>query len=83
MYHRSVKETSYVMNETLVNTITLDFLKPNSQYIVYVSGVTEKGESLPSETLIAWTDPAHSPFVEVINPKIQSENDNLTRTLLY
>jgi len=65
VYHRSVKEANAVMNETLVNTISLDFLKPNSQYIVYVKGVTEKGESMASETLIAWTDPAHSPFVEV------------------
>jgi hypothetical protein len=65
VYHRSVKDSTYVMNETLVNTVTLDLLKPNAQYIVYVTAVTEKGESQPSETLIAWTDPAHSPFVEV------------------
>lgn len=72
VYHRSVKETVYQTNETTVNSITLDQLKPNSQYIVYVTAVNNKGESPPSETLIAWTDPAHSPFVEP--PRIQPSN---------
>lgn len=40
-------------------------LTPNTQYIVYVEAVTDKGVSLPSETLIAWTDPAYPAFVEV------------------
>lgn len=63
-----MKDASYFMNESSVNSITLDGLKPNSQYILYVVAVSEsKGESQASETLIAWTDPAHSPFVEVGN----------------
>lgn len=40
-------------------------LNPNTQYIVYVTAITEKGMSMPSETLIAWTDPAYPAFVEV------------------
>jgi len=53
------------VTENAVNSITLKKLSPNTQYIIYVTGTNEKGESSPSETLIAWTDPAHSPFVEV------------------
>lgn len=40
-------------------------LNPNTQYIVYVQAETKKGVSMPSETLIAWTDPAYPAFVEV------------------
>lgn len=40
-------------------------LSPNTQYIIYVTAITEKGASMPSETLIAWTDPAYPAFVEV------------------
>lgn len=43
----------------------IENLNPNTQYIVYVSAISKKGESLPSETLIAWTDPAYPAFVEV------------------
>lgn len=65
MYSKGVKEQNFTKNETLVNSITLDSLRPNAQYIVYVTAANDKGESEASETLIAWTDPAHSPFVEV------------------
>jgi hypothetical protein len=65
IHHKGVKETEYLLNSSSVNSITLDGLVPNSQYIVYANAANEKGESQPSETLIAWTDPAHSPFVEV------------------
>lgn len=64
-----MKESTFHVNETTVNSITLDGFEPNSQYIVYVTAANDKGESEPSETLIAWTDPAHSPFVEP--PRIQ------------
>jgi hypothetical protein len=43
----------------------IEGLNPNTQYIVYVTAISEKGQSLPSETLIAWTDPAYPAFVEV------------------
>lgn len=39
-------------------------LEPNTQYIVFVKAVTDKGASIPSETLIAWTDPAYPALVE-------------------
>lgn len=65
MYSKGVKEQDFIKNETLVNSITIDNLRPNSQYIVYVTAANQQGESEASETLIAWTDPAHSPFVEV------------------
>lgn len=42
----------------------LDQLLPNTQYIIYVTAISKKGQSLPSETLIAWTDPAYPAFVE-------------------
>lgn len=42
-------------------------LKPNSQHIVYVVAIGAKGESLPSETLVAYTDPALPAYVDVCN----------------
>lgn len=50
---------------TSVTSHTIEGLNPNTQYIVYVTAISEKGQSLPSETLIAWTDPAYPAFVEV------------------
>lgn len=41
-------------------------LTPNTQHIIYVVAVGKMGTSLPSETLVAWTDPALPAFVEVI-----------------
>lgn len=49
----------------------IEKLKPNTQYIVYVTAISAKGQSAPSETLIAWTDPAYPAFVEVSSYKIQ------------
>jgi hypothetical protein len=45
----------------------IDGLRPNTKYIVYVTAISRKGQSLPSETLVAWTDPAFPAFVEVSN----------------
>lgn len=42
----------------------LEGLTPNTQYVIYVTAINEKGESRPSETLLAWTDPAYPAFVE-------------------
>jgi len=82
IYHRSVRETEYTVNETILTSLSLEPLKPNSQYIVYVTASTEKGESLPSETLIAWTDPAHSPYVEV-SPILSKTRRLDTNFLIY
>lgn len=46
-------------------SLRLNNLKPNSQHVVYVTAISEKGISLPSETLVAWTDPALPAFVDV------------------
>lgn len=51
--------------DVAVPAYTIDNLSPNSQYIVYIVAMSKNGKSLPSETLIAWTDPAYPAFVEV------------------
>ena len=43
----------------------LNDLVPNTQYIIYVTATNDMGSSRPSETLLAWTDPAYPAFVEV------------------
>ena len=57
------------MVETDVTTVQLTGLTPNTQYALYSTALTvttdTKIESTPSETLIAWTDPAFPAFVEV------------------
>lgn len=49
---------------------TLESLTPNTQYVVWVKAHTAAGDSLPSETLLAWTDPAYPAYVEppTVNP---------------
>ncbi|XP_039756067.1 Ig-like and fibronectin type-III domain-containing protein 1 isoform X2 [Pararge aegeria] len=49
---------------------TLEKLTPNTQYVAWVKAHSDAGDSLPSETLLAWTDPAYPAFVEppTINP---------------
>jgi Fibronectin type III domain len=63
VFHRNAN------NITLVDTRLLWYrfmnLTPNTQHIVYVMAIGEKGTSLPSETLVAWTDPALPAFVDV------------------
>ena len=57
------------MVETDVTTVRLTGLIPNTQYSLYTTALIVKNEtkieSTPSETLIAWTDPAFPAFVEV------------------
>ncbi|CAK1550359.1 unnamed protein product [Leptosia nina] len=55
---------------TTVPGHTLEKLNPNTQYVVWVKAHAAAGDSLPSETLLAWTDPAYPAFVEppTINP---------------
>ena len=54
-------------NHYILSSIT--DLTPNTQYALYTTAIvvtnTSKVESTPSETLIAWTDPAFPAFVEV------------------
>ncbi|KDR18237.1 Ig-like and fibronectin type-III domain-containing protein 1 [Zootermopsis nevadensis] len=64
LYHKSTADDEYHAVMTSVTSHTIEGLNPNTQYIVYVTAISEKGQSLPSETLIAWTDPAYPAFVE-------------------
>lgn len=65
LYHKSAADDDYHVVTTSVTSHMIEGLNPNTQYIVYVTAISEKGQSLPSETLIAWTDPAYPAFVEV------------------
>ena len=65
LHHKSAADDDYHVVTTSVTSHMIEGLNPNTQYIVYVTAISEKGESLPSETLIAWTDPAYPAFVEV------------------
>ncbi|XP_068081772.1 Ig-like and fibronectin type-III domain-containing protein 2 [Anabrus simplex] len=64
LFHKSAADSDFQMVETSVTSHMIEGLNPNTQYIVYVTAVSKKGQSLPSETLIAWTDPAYPAFVE-------------------
>ncbi|XP_075234927.1 Ig-like and fibronectin type-III domain-containing protein 1 [Lycorma delicatula] len=64
IYYKSGADSNFTSKKTSVTTHVLENLHPNTQYIVYVTAVSKKGVSLPSETLIAWTDPAYPAFVE-------------------
>ena len=72
LHYRKVSDntTTFTSVETDVTSIQLEELSPNTQYSLYMTAlVTNNGtglESTPSETLIAWTDPAFPAFVEVI-----------------
>ncbi|CAH2043160.1 unnamed protein product, partial [Iphiclides podalirius] len=61
-------------NVTSINTTvpghTLEKLTPNTQYVIWVKAHAAAGDSLPSETLLAWTDPAYPAYVEppTVNP---------------
>nr|XP_022900341.1 Ig-like and fibronectin type-III domain-containing protein 2 [Onthophagus taurus] len=64
LFYKSSSEEAFNITNTTVTTHMIDGLSPNTQYIVYVKAISKKGASLPSETLIAWTDPAYPAFVE-------------------
>lgn len=65
LFYKSSSDTAYIKVETTVTSHMIEGLRPNTQYIIYVTAISKKGQSLPSETLIAWTDPAYPAFVEV------------------
>ncbi|KAK9885477.1 hypothetical protein WA026_010969 [Henosepilachna vigintioctopunctata] len=64
LFYKKTSEKSYHLANTTLTTHMISSLEPNTQYIVFVKALTEKGSSMPSETLIAWTDPAYPAFVE-------------------
>jgi hypothetical protein len=63
MFHRSGNNVTIV--DTKMLWARLNRLTPNTQHIFYLSAIGAKGTSLPSETLVAWTDPALPAFVDV------------------
>lgn len=73
LYFKMPSQTSQG-NVTKISTSvpghTLEKLTPNTQYVAWVKAHSDAGDSLPSETLLAWTDPAYPAFVEppTINP---------------
>lgn len=65
IYHKGTANDKFELIQTRLLWVRLNNLTPNSQYIVYVVAQTRLGASLPSETLVAWTEPALSAFVDV------------------
>ena len=55
----------YNSTTTSSTALSLQDLLPNTQYVIYVTATNDMGTSRPSETLLAWTDPAYPAFVEV------------------
>ncbi|XP_065358816.1 Ig-like and fibronectin type-III domain-containing protein 2 isoform X1 [Calliphora vicina] len=64
VYHKPMKADKFNKIETKVAWLRMNNLKPSSQHILYVEAMGEKATSLPSETLVAWTDPALPAFVD-------------------
>lgn len=75
-------------NQSFPNSLTttslgvqLHDLQPNTEYEIYVTALTDQGESLPAETLSVWTDAAYPAYVEVphIHPSTSiEEGSNMT-----
>lgn len=64
-YFRKRDDKSFNKTSVSITSYRLDNLTASSQHIFYVTASNENGESRPSETLMAWTDPAYEPIVEV------------------
>lgn len=64
LHHKAADDPQFMVVETTVTSHVLEQLTPNTKYIMFVSAVSQAGESLPSETLLAWTEPALPPHVE-------------------
>ncbi|KAH8405330.1 hypothetical protein KR222_005359 [Zaprionus bogoriensis] len=64
VYHKTVKAADFTKIETKLAWLRMTNLKPSSQHVLYVEAVGERATSLPSETLVAWTDPALPAFVD-------------------
>ncbi len=82
LYWRGNSETTFHEIDTEVTTHMLENLSPNSQYIVYVIAISKNGQSSPSETLIAWTDPAFPAFVEVSDTAVELNYFKSSPTLM-
>ncbi|XP_058124562.1 Ig-like and fibronectin type-III domain-containing protein 1 [Anopheles ziemanni] len=72
---------NYTVIDTRLLWVRVNNLLPNTQHIVYVVAIGAKGTSLPSETLVAWTDPALPAYVDppTVHPSdIISEGGSMT-----
>ncbi|XP_037031427.1 Ig-like and fibronectin type-III domain-containing protein 2 isoform X3 [Bradysia coprophila] len=81
VYHKSTSADKFTITETRLLWTRLSNLKPNTQHVIYVVAIGSKGLSLPSETLVAWTDPALPAFVDppTIHPaNIIAEGGSMT-----
>lgn len=61
IYHKTTTSPTDAFEVTQTRLLVTRFmnLKPNTQHIIYITANGSKGvESLASETLVAWTDPA-------------------------
>lgn len=65
MFHRQADTNNVTIVDTKMLWARLNRLKPNTQHIFYLTAIGSKGTSLPSETLVSWTDPALPAFVDV------------------
>ncbi|KAG6463259.1 hypothetical protein O3G_MSEX013776 [Manduca sexta] len=73
LFYKSPSQLGQNNITTITTTVpgyTLEKLSPNTQYVIWVKAHTAAGDSLPSETLLAWTDPAYPAYVEppTVNP---------------
>jgi Fibronectin type III domain len=59
------QKAPWTQANTSVTSAILENLKPNTQYQVEIVAICDKGSSLPSETMLLWTDPALPAIVEV------------------
>lgn len=75
IYHKATSADKFTVTDTRLMWTRLNNLKPNSQHVVYVMAIGNQGMSLPSETLVAWTDPALPAFVDV-----SKRNRNISRS---
>ncbi|XP_067642607.1 Ig-like and fibronectin type-III domain-containing protein 1 isoform X2 [Eurosta solidaginis] len=64
VYHKPMKSEKFNTIDTRVAWLRMSNLKPSSQHILYIEAMGEHATSLPSETLVAWTDPALPAFVD-------------------
>jgi hypothetical protein len=72
MFHKT--GNNFTIVDTKLLWVRLPNLLPNSQHIIYINAIGSKGTSLPSETLVAWTDPAIPAVIDVRKIKNKSQN---------
>ncbi|KAF9805949.1 hypothetical protein SFRURICE_004161 [Spodoptera frugiperda] len=73
LFYKSPTQLSQANVTNITTTVpghTLEKLAPNTQYVIWVKAHATAGDSQPSETLLAWTDPAYPAYVEPpsVNP---------------